>query len=125
MLLILPIFCPYGTFKKTFFNRALVLLMKWKYCFFIITFILTVTLFVRDSHAQSKGNIHALPLPVGSGARALGQGGAFIAVADDATAASWNPGALMTLLIKSLENKLAYNIQPTKHKLYYIRYSLL
>ena len=35
--------------------------------------------------------------PVGSGARALGMGGAFIAVADDATAASWNPGALMQL----------------------------
>jgi long-subunit fatty acid transport protein len=35
--------------------------------------------------------------PVGSGARALGMGGAFIAVADDATAASWNPGGLMQL----------------------------
>lgn len=33
--------------------------------------------------------------PVGSGARALGMGGAFIAVADDATAASWNPGGLL------------------------------
>lgn len=32
--------------------------------------------------------------PVGSGARALGFGGSFIAMADDATAASWNPGAL-------------------------------
>jgi long-subunit fatty acid transport protein len=31
---------------------------------------------------------------VGSGARAFGMGGAFIAVADDATAASWNPGGL-------------------------------
>ncbi|MCL6582356.1 MAG: hypothetical protein K6U11_01840 [bacterium] len=34
------------------------------------------------------------PVPVGSGARAMGMGGAFIAVADDATAASWNPGGL-------------------------------
>jgi len=34
------------------------------------------------------------PVPVGSGARAQGMGGAFIAVADDATAASWNPGGL-------------------------------
>jgi len=34
--------------------------------------------------------------PVGSGARALGMG-AFIAVADDATAASWNPGGLIQL----------------------------
>jgi len=35
--------------------------------------------------------------PVGSGARALGLSGAFIAIADDATAASWNPGALIQL----------------------------
>ncbi len=35
--------------------------------------------------------------PVGSGARALGMGGAFIAVADDATAASWNPAGLVQL----------------------------
>ena len=35
--------------------------------------------------------------PVGSGARAIGMGGAFIAVADDATAASWNPAGLTQL----------------------------
>ena len=35
--------------------------------------------------------------PVGSGARALGMGGAFIGVADDATAASWNPAGLARL----------------------------
>ena len=39
----------------------------------------------------------ANPNPVGSGARALGQGNAFISVADDATAASWNPGGLAQL----------------------------
>ena len=37
------------------------------------------------------------PNPVGSGARALGRGGAFIAMADDATAASWNPAGLANL----------------------------
>jgi len=37
------------------------------------------------------------PNPVGSGARALGMGGAFIAIADDATAASWNPAGLIQL----------------------------
>ena len=37
------------------------------------------------------------PNPVGSGARAVGMGGAFIAIADDATAASWNPAGLMQL----------------------------
>jgi long-subunit fatty acid transport protein len=39
--------------------------------------------------------IASAPAPVGSGARAMGMGGAFIAVADDATAASWNPGGLI------------------------------
>jgi long-chain fatty acid transport protein len=34
---------------------------------------------------------------LGSGARALGMGGAFIAVADDATASSWNPAGLCVL----------------------------
>ena len=50
------------------------------------------------SHAYSQGITDPIPtsppVPVGSGARALGMGGAFIAVADDATAASWNPGGL-------------------------------
>jgi len=35
--------------------------------------------------------------PLGSGARAVGMGGAFIGVADDATAASWNPAGLVQL----------------------------
>lgn len=34
------------------------------------------------------------PVPIGAGARALGMGGAFSAVADDATAATWNPAGL-------------------------------
>ncbi|MBK5257140.1 MAG: hypothetical protein JJE39_14010 [Vicinamibacteria bacterium] len=35
--------------------------------------------------------------PVGTGARGLGMGGAFIAVADDGTAASFNPAGLSQL----------------------------
>ena len=46
---------------------------------------------------QTILEIPSSPNPVGSGARALGMGGAFIAVADDATAASWNPGGLIQL----------------------------
>jgi long-subunit fatty acid transport protein len=42
-------------------------------------------------------NFATSPAPVGSGARAAGKGFAFIAVADDATAASWNPGALIQI----------------------------
>ena len=42
-------------------------------------------------------SIFSAPLPRGSGARALGFAGAFTAVADDATAASWNPAGLIQL----------------------------
>ncbi len=37
------------------------------------------------------------PIPVGAGPRALGMGGAFSAIADDATAATWNPGGMTQL----------------------------
>jgi len=46
---------------------------------------------------QEAVEIPSSPNPVGSGARAMGMGGAFIAVADDATAASWNPAGLYQL----------------------------
>jgi long-subunit fatty acid transport protein len=49
-----------------------------------------------DTIFQSVG-IASSPNPVGSGARAQGMGSAFIAVADDATAASWNPAGLVQL----------------------------
>ena len=42
-------------------------------------------------------SIFSAPLPVGSGARALGFAGAFTSIADDATAASWNPAGLIQL----------------------------
>lgn len=42
-------------------------------------------------------NFATSPSPVGSGARAVGKGTAFIGVADDATAASHNPGGLVQL----------------------------
>ena len=53
--------------------------------------------------------IASSPNPVGSGARALGMGGAFIGVADDATAASWNPGGLIQLETPELSIVGAYN----------------
>lgn len=45
---------------------------------------------------------------VGSGARAFGMGGTFIAIADDATAASWNPGGLGQLEKPELSMVLRY-----------------
>jgi long-subunit fatty acid transport protein len=47
-------------------------------------------------------NFATSPNPVGSGARAVGQGTAFIAVADDATAASHNPAGLIQLELPEL-----------------------
>ncbi|MBL7017192.1 MAG: outer membrane protein transport protein [Kiritimatiellales bacterium] len=71
------------------------------------------TIFINVSHAGPTGQVaapeapqnagfrpptvFAAPLPTGSGARALGQAGSFTAVADDATAASWNPAGLTQL----------------------------
>jgi long-subunit fatty acid transport protein len=46
--------------------------------------------------------------PVGSGARATGMGGAFIGVADDATAASWNPAGLVQLLSPEISVVYSY-----------------
>ncbi len=51
----------------------------------------------QEAPGQTSVYFGSSPNPVGSGARALGMGGAFIGVADDATAASWNPGGLVQL----------------------------
>jgi long-subunit fatty acid transport protein len=54
-----------------------------------------LSLYCSPAWAQDQSLLPASPpVSVGSGARAQGMGGAFIAVADDATAASWNPGGL-------------------------------
>ena len=66
----------------------------------LLLFILTFPISSIEAEYDSvslQGWIRSTPNPVGSGARALGMGGAFIAVADDATAASWNPSALIVL----------------------------
>lgn len=47
--------------------------------------------------ASAQVEFSVSPNPVGSGARAAGMADAFVAVADDATAASWNPGGLVQL----------------------------
>lgn len=52
--------------------------------------------------------------PVGSGARALGMGGAFIGVADDATAASWNPGGLIQLETPEISAVLSFEKRTEK-----------
>lgn len=56
---------------------------------------LLIGLLVWTGPVWSQGA--AAYLKMGVGARALGMGGAFTAVADDATALYWNPGGLTTL----------------------------
>lgn len=67
------------------------------------------TLFlVLGLHAQESFNLK------GAGARALGMGGAFIAVCDDATASSWNPAGLTQL--KSPEAAFSCLFNKTKYE---------
>lgn len=68
----------------------------------LLFFILLVAFFsfIVPGHAFNlfdRIGIASSPNPVGSGARAIGMGGAFIGIADDATAASWNPAGLIQL----------------------------
>jgi long-subunit fatty acid transport protein len=67
---------------------------------FVLAFLISSPLFVAGSEAATlfqQVGVASSPNPVGSGARAVGMGGAFIGVADDATAASWNPAGLIQL----------------------------
>jgi long-subunit fatty acid transport protein len=59
-----------------------------------ICFAVTTCFTARECSALDSGSSLN---PVGSGARAAGMGGAFIGIADDATAASWNPAGLVQL----------------------------
>ncbi len=76
---------------KKYFNVSIVI-----FSFYLIIFGNSAYLFAGDPMPRIEMPLSS-PNPVGSGARALGMGGAFIAVADDATAASWNPGGLIQL----------------------------
>ncbi|HBA85968.1 MAG TPA: hypothetical protein DCZ95_17935 [Verrucomicrobia bacterium] len=60
--------------------------------------------------------IFSAPLPSGSGARALGMAGAFTALADDATAASWNPGGLTQLESKEVSYVLRLKTERQTHE---------
>ncbi len=65
--------------------------------------LIVLALVALPAAAQNAGGLGAdraippTPDPVGAGARAAGMSNAFIAIADDATAASWNPAGLVQL----------------------------
>ena len=69
----------------------------------VLLVLLTLAPLAWRAGAQGSGalggdrSIPPTPVPVGSGARAAGMSNAFIAIADDATAASWNPAGLVQL----------------------------
>lgn len=68
--------------------------------FCLIIFLAVLLLFNGVPQAATlfqETGISSSPGPVSPGAKAVGMGGAFIAVADDATAASWNPAGLIRL----------------------------
>lgn len=78
------------------------ILMRGKAVLIVLILLLLMTLY-HSKYVRAQAileQIIEIPSswnPVGSGARALGMGGAFIALADDATASSWNPGGLIQL----------------------------
>lgn len=85
--------------KKTIFSKACHILIRGWTVSGLIIFLFLVFPSTASSRAvlDDRIMISSSPNPVGSGARAIGMGGAFIAIADDATAASWNPGGLIQL----------------------------
>lgn len=78
----------------------LIITLHKKYLVYIGLFILIFLIPLNKTYAQYLPDITASSpfLPVGSGARAMGMAGAFIAIADDATASSWNPAGLTQLI---------------------------
>ncbi len=71
--------------------------MKINVSAFIVSLMCMATFSGFASAQVSMEDFASSPNPVGSGGRALGMGGAFISMADDATAASWNPAGLVQL----------------------------
>ena len=59
---------------------------------------LLITLLPVNAAAGDVGEAGALFLRAGMGARASGMGEAFTAVAEDASATYWNPGAMAAVL---------------------------
>ena len=84
---------------------------------FFIFILLIICAFASNTLlAQESSMPICPPNVVGSGARAKGIGDAFIAIADDATAASWNPAGLVQLQKPELSFVLSYDHRSLKAK---------
>lgn len=85
---------------------------------FSILFLIVVVICagsVKFAIAQGPDFSVCPPSFVGSGARALGMGEAFVAIADDATAASWNPAGLVQLQKPEMSLVLSYEHRSMKY----------
>lgn len=92
---------------------------KW-YVIFAILFVLVME---QYAHAMMQSISEPIEIPCsfdpqGSGARALGMSGAFISIADDGTASSWNPGCLIHLK-KTSEFSFVFNVD---HRIEQLRF---
>ena len=66
--------------------------MKKRFLYFML--FLVPSLLYSQFGVSKVGTTAAQFLKIGVGARAIGMGGAFVAVADDATAIYWNPAGI-------------------------------
>jgi long-subunit fatty acid transport protein len=85
--------------------------MKNKFIILILSILFSFSSDLNAATLFQQIGISSSPNPVGSGARAVGMGGAFIAIADDATAASWNPSGLIQLELPELSLAGAYFVR--------------
>ncbi|MDE2290491.1 MAG: PorV/PorQ family protein [Elusimicrobia bacterium] len=78
-----------------------------------VALLLAAALFAAPARAAESGGQPGAMLQYGVGARALGMGGAFFAIADDATAAYWNPAGLAYLQRKEFTTMQAALFEQT------------
>lgn len=76
---------------------------------FLVSCAFAATLLAAWESQSQELELPISPTPVGSGARAAGMADAFVAIADDATAASWNPAGLVQMELPELSIVGAYN----------------
>ena len=89
-------------------NRNSIILPILIFLLLFFSFFIFSPLALSQGQADPELKFTSSLNPVGSGARALAMGGAFIGSADDATAASWNPAGLKHLLRPEISMVINY-----------------